>query len=124
MKLAGSQLVVDELLDHPKSNAASTRYYYSRNFLTAIMNDSTFESFGFSWRKLAAKWINMADPNRSVPTLPSTAHALIHPPYMAPVTEGKNASLPAKKRPGISVNGVVVQDRLIGENISGVHCVP
>ena len=88
------------------------------------MNDSTFVSFGFSWRKFAAKWNNMADPNRSDPSLPRTAHAPIHPPYIAPVTEGKNASLPAKKRPGISVNGVVVQDRLIGENISGEHCVP
>jgi hypothetical protein len=63
----------------------------------------------------------MADPNRSDPTFPSTAHAPMHPPYIAPVTDGKNASLPAKNRPGISVNGVVVQFRLIGQNISGVH---
>lgn len=70
--------------------------FYSRNFLIASMNDSAFVSFGLSWRKFAAKWKSMADPNRSEPTFPSTAHAPMHPPYIAPVTDGKNASLPAK----------------------------
>ena len=46
------------------------------------------------------------------------------PPYIAPVTDGKKASLPARYSPGISVYGLVVHCLLIGANISGTHFVP
>ena len=58
----------------------------------------------------------MAHPSRNAPVFPSTALAPRHPPYIAPVTDGKKASDPAKKRPGISVYGVVVYMK-----IQGVH---
>lgn len=93
------------------------------NFLTASTYDSIHESLGLSSRKRAARWESIAYPSLNVPTWPSTAHAPRQPPYMAPVTDGKNASLPASQRPGISVRGFVVHCRFIGENISGTHLI-
>eukprot|EP01083_Nonionella_stella_P025754 70933_1 len=64
-------------------------------------------------------WIKTADL-----VYPSTAHAPRRPPYMAPVTEGRNASEPARNKFCTSVRGFVVQFLLMGENIAGVHFVP
>ena len=69
---------------------------HSVNFFTARIYASTLDNFGFSSLSLLAKWERIAWPIRSVPNVPRTALAHKQPPYMAPVTEGKKASDPAR----------------------------